>query len=136
MNDTPQPDIGETPEKDVPLRYDTRLLGRILGDTVRSQEGEQVFDLVERIRRTGVQFHRNADEDARRELQSIMSGLPTDESILIIRAFMGNLGESGPILATIGYKAWIEDTNEKAKQPYAIAMKNGAVLRGWGIIGF
>ena len=77
----------ETPEKDVPLRYDIRLLGRILGDTVRAQEGEAVFDLVEHIRRTGVQFHRNADEAARQELQAIMSGLPTDQAIRIIRAF-------------------------------------------------
>ena len=30
----------ETPDKDLPLRYDIRLLGRILGDTVRAQEGE------------------------------------------------------------------------------------------------
>src|SRR4029077_19001565 len=29
-------------EKDVPLREDIRLLGRILGDTVREQEGEEV----------------------------------------------------------------------------------------------
>ena len=36
-----------TPEKDIPLRYDIRLLGRILGDTVRAQEGDQVFELVE-----------------------------------------------------------------------------------------
>ena len=98
MNDASHPDNGETPEKDVPLRYDTRLLGRILGDTVRSQEGEPVLDLVERIRRTGVQFHRNADEDARRELQSIMSSLPTGEAIRIIRAFgyfshLANLAE-------------------------------------------
>ena len=49
----------------MPLRYDMRLLGRILGDTVRAQEGEAVFELVEHIRRTGVQFHRNADEAAR-----------------------------------------------------------------------
>jgi phosphoenolpyruvate carboxylase len=89
---------GETPEKDFPLRYDTRLLGRILGDTVRSQEGDRVFELVERIRRTGVQFHRNADEGARRELQEIMSGLPTDTAIKIIRAFgyfshLANLAE-------------------------------------------
>ena len=84
MNDT----IGtDTPEKDVPLRYDIRLLGRILGDTVRQQEGEAVFDLVERIRRTGVQFHRNADETARAELQALMSGLPTDQANRIIRAF-------------------------------------------------
>ena len=92
------PENGETPEKDVPLRYDTRLLGRILGDTVRSQEGDRVFDLVEHIRRTGVQFHRNADEGARRELQEIMSGLPTDTAIKIIRAFgyfshLANLAE-------------------------------------------
>jgi len=89
---------GDTPEKDVPLRYDTRLLGRILGDTVRSQEGEKVFETVEHIRRTAVQFHRNADEAARRELQAIMSGLPTDVAIRIIRAFgyfshLANLAE-------------------------------------------
>ena len=89
---------GETPEKDIPLRYDIRLLGRILGDTVRAQEGEPVFELVERIRRTGVQFHRNADETARQELQAIMSGLPTDQAIRIIRAFgyfshLANLAE-------------------------------------------
>ena len=77
----------EPTEKDAPLRYDIRLLGRILGDTVRAQEGDEVFELVEHIRRTGVQFHRNADEAARQELQSIMSGLPTDRALSIIRAF-------------------------------------------------
>jgi phosphoenolpyruvate carboxylase len=87
-----------TVEKDAPLRYDTRLLGRILGDTVRDQEGEAVFDLVEHIRRTGVQFHRDADEGARQELQAIMSGLPIERAIKIIRAFgyfshLANLAE-------------------------------------------
>jgi phosphoenolpyruvate carboxylase len=96
--DEARPENGDTPEKDVPLRYDIRLLGRILGDTVRAQEGERVFDLVERIRRTAVQFHRNADEEARHELQAIMSGLPTAEAIRIIRAFgyfshLANLAE-------------------------------------------
>jgi phosphoenolpyruvate carboxylase len=81
------PNHSDTPEKDAPLRYDIRLLGRILGETVRAQEGDRVFDLVEHIRRTGVQFHRDADEAARHELQSLMSGLPTDQAIRIIRAF-------------------------------------------------
>jgi phosphoenolpyruvate carboxylase len=80
-------DPAETPEKDAPLRYDIRLLGRILGDTVRVQEGDEVFELVEHIRRTGVQFHRNADQAARQELQTIMSSLPTDRALSIIRAF-------------------------------------------------
>ncbi len=85
MNDRLDP--AETAEKDAPLRYDIRLLGRILGDTVRTQEGEEVFELVEHIRRTGVQFHRDADEGARRELRTIMSGLPTERALTIIRAF-------------------------------------------------
>ena len=48
----------EVPEKDIPLRDDIRLLGRILGDTIREQQGEAVFAVVERIRQTSVRFHR------------------------------------------------------------------------------
>ena len=77
----------EAAKKDVPLRYDTRLLGRILGETVRDQEGDDVFDLVEHIRRTGVLFHRDADEAARQELQATMTSLPMDRAVRIIRAF-------------------------------------------------
>ncbi|HEV7874033.1 MAG TPA: phosphoenolpyruvate carboxylase, partial [Enterovirga sp.] len=40
--------------QDEPLREDIRLLGRILGDIVREQEGEAVFEIVERIRQTSV----------------------------------------------------------------------------------
>jgi phosphoenolpyruvate carboxylase len=38
-------------DKDLPLREDIRLLGRLLGDTVREQEGADAFELIERIRR-------------------------------------------------------------------------------------
>ncbi len=34
------PDIAEIPDKDLPLRNDIRLLGRILGETLRDQEGD------------------------------------------------------------------------------------------------
>ena len=33
-----------------PLVDDIRLLGRILGDVIREQEGEAAFELVERVR--------------------------------------------------------------------------------------
>ena len=46
----PKPKAIEIGDKDVPLPDDIRLLGRILGDTVREQEGEEVFELVEQIR--------------------------------------------------------------------------------------
>ena len=37
--------------KDLPLREDVRLLGRIFGDTLREQEGEASFRLIENVRR-------------------------------------------------------------------------------------
>ena len=69
------------------LREDIRLLGRILGDTVRDQEGADVFDLVERIRQTSIRFHRDDDEPARRELEIILDSMSTAETVRIVRAF-------------------------------------------------
>jgi phosphoenolpyruvate carboxylase len=77
----------ETPDKDLPLRDDIRLLGRILGDTVRSQEGEPVFAIVEHIRRTSIRFHREEDEAARHELEATLNSLSHAQNIQIIRAF-------------------------------------------------
>src|ERR1700745_2489982 len=74
-------------DKDAPLRYDIRLLGRILGETVRAQEGEQVFDIIERLRRTALRFHRDGDEGARRELETLIRNLADEQAIRIIRAF-------------------------------------------------
>jgi phosphoenolpyruvate carboxylase len=74
-------------EEDVRLREDIRLLGRILGDTVRDQEGADVFDLVERIRQTSIRFHRDDDKPARRELELILDGMSTAETVRIVRAF-------------------------------------------------
>src|SRR5437879_13734871 len=73
--------------EDARLRTDIRLLGRILGDTVRDQEGAAVFDLVERIRQTSVRFHRDEDRAARRELESILDSMSIDETLHIGRAF-------------------------------------------------
>jgi phosphoenolpyruvate carboxylase len=74
-------------EEDARLRTDIRLLGRILGDTVRDQEGADVFDLVERIRQTSIRFHRDEDKLARRELETILDSMSTADTVRIVRAF-------------------------------------------------
>jgi phosphoenolpyruvate carboxylase len=74
-------------EEDTRLRNDIRLLGRILGDTVRDQEGADVFDLVERIRQTSIRFHRDDDKPARRELELILDSMSTSQTVRIVRAF-------------------------------------------------
>jgi phosphoenolpyruvate carboxylase len=74
-------------EEDARLRDDIRLLGRVLGDTVRDQEGANVFDLVESIRQTSIRFHRDEDRHARRELESILDSMSISETVRIVRAF-------------------------------------------------
>src|SRR5437763_8749142 len=74
-------------EEDARLRNDIRLLGRILGDTVRDQEGADAFDLVERIRQTSIRFHRDEDRLARQELEAILDSMSISETVRIVRAF-------------------------------------------------
>jgi len=86
------------PDKDLPLKEDIRLLGRLLGDTVREQEGEETFQLIERIRQSSVRFHRAQDQGAREDLKGILKGLSPGRAILVIRAFsyfsqLANLAE-------------------------------------------
>jgi phosphoenolpyruvate carboxylase len=44
-----------------PLVEDIRLLGRILGDVIREQEGVEAYELVEQVRKLSVAFRRDAD---------------------------------------------------------------------------
>ncbi len=46
-----------------------------------------MFDLVERIRQTSIRFHRDEDRLARRELEQILDGMSTSETVRIVRAF-------------------------------------------------
>ncbi|MBW7900047.1 MAG: phosphoenolpyruvate carboxylase [Rhodocyclaceae bacterium] len=77
-------------DKDLPLRDDIRLLGRLLGDTVREQEGDETFAVVEKIRQTSIRFERETGaerERCRAELQAILDGLPRGATTPVVRAF-------------------------------------------------
>ncbi|MFA6311357.1 MAG: phosphoenolpyruvate carboxylase [Sterolibacterium sp.] len=74
-------------DKDQPLRDDIRLLGRILGDTLREQEGDAVFDTIERVRQLAIRLHRDDDRAARRELADLLDALSRDEVNQVVRAF-------------------------------------------------
>ena len=74
-------------DKEEPLRADIRLLGRVLGDTIREQEGEEVFAIVERVRQTAVRFARDGDPGARAELAALLDPLSRDTAQAVVRAF-------------------------------------------------
>jgi len=75
------------PIKEAPLLDDIRLLGQILGDTIRQQEGEVMFARIENIRRLSVAFERDADVMAGRALDTILRGLSTEEAVIVARSF-------------------------------------------------
>ncbi|SFB91238.1 phosphoenolpyruvate carboxylase [Massilia yuzhufengensis] len=74
-------------DKDAPLKEDIRLLGRLLGDVLRDQEGEAVFQVVETIRQTAVRFRREDDPKAGEELTALLRQLTRDQTISVVRAF-------------------------------------------------
>jgi len=73
--------------KDAPLRDDIRLLGRILGDTLREQEGEATYELIEKVRRTAVRFRKTQDERDGALLEEMLDALSPEETLLVVRAF-------------------------------------------------
>ena len=81
-----------------PLVEDIRLLGRILGDVIREQEGVETFCLIEKIRTLSVAFRRDADQAADKALKKLLKGLGSQQAVRVIRAFsffshLANLAE-------------------------------------------
>ncbi|WP_142850965.1 phosphoenolpyruvate carboxylase [Telmatospirillum sp. J64-1] len=77
----------ELPDKDLPLRRDIRMLGRMLGDVVREQEGDAVFEVIEQVRQASVRFNRDDDHAARREMAETLNALPRDTMVSVVRAY-------------------------------------------------
>jgi len=72
-------------DKDNPLREDRRLLGRLLGEVIRSQAGEDALTRVERIRQAAVAFRRENASEA--ELERLLNALDLDQTMDVARAF-------------------------------------------------
>ena len=117
-------DRATSADSDLPLRQDIRLLGRILGDTIRQQQGVAVFTTIERIRRTSIQFRRNKDDDARAELAAILNNLSHARTIEVVRAFsffshLANIAEDQHHLRRI--RAHARNRNKFGPMPGTIA---------------
>ena len=77
-------------DKDLPLKEDIRLLGRVLGDVLREQTGEAGFERIEAIRQAAIRFRRSEGDDAQRlrgELAGLLNPLPIPAALEVVRAF-------------------------------------------------
>jgi phosphoenolpyruvate carboxylase len=74
------------PDPHKPLRDDVRLLGELLGDTIRAQAGEHIFATVERVRALAKSGRAGNDADFR-VLADELSRMPVDDALPVARAF-------------------------------------------------
>ncbi len=65
---------------------DIRLLGRLIGDVLREQAGDDAFELVETVRQTAVEARRDGDTPIA-ELTERLSAAELDDQLHLIRAF-------------------------------------------------
>jgi phosphoenolpyruvate carboxylase len=80
--------------KEAPLRRDVRSLGMLLGEVLREQAGEELFDQVEAlrqgtIRRRDAEAHGHSEEAARHAAAALelVHSLPIERATLLTRAF-------------------------------------------------
>lgn len=104
------------------LREDIRLLGRLLGETLKNCEGQPLFDAVEAIRQSATALARDdGDPGVARQLDARLKRLSRDQTIAVVRAFsyfshLANLaedaaairaqaGDAGPLALTLSHHA-------------------------------
>src|SRR6185369_9401888 len=67
-------------------RDDVRLLGDLLGEVLRAQEGPALFELVEQVRALAKRGRSGSALDAE-ALRNLLAALPTEEALPLARAF-------------------------------------------------
>src|SRR4051812_100479 len=69
------------------LRDEVRYLGRILGDVIRAEDGQALFDQIEDIRRASVAFHREGIADSADLMTEKLGGLSLPDTVRFAHSF-------------------------------------------------
>jgi phosphoenolpyruvate carboxylase len=69
------------------LRTTIRFLGRVLGDVIRAEDGEVVFNQIEEIRQASVAFHREGTAKAAKVMAERLEGLSLPDTVRFAHSF-------------------------------------------------
>ena len=72
---------------DKQLRSRVKLLGSLLGNTIRKVAGEDVYDAVEKLRTGYISLRKNDDSEKRHKLMQLIESLDADTLTQVVRAF-------------------------------------------------
>ena len=81
----------KVPPKDIPLRRDVHTLGDLLGEVLKSQEGPDLFEKVERAR-LAARGRREGRRGAAQQLDEELTGLNPSTASAVVRAFSAYFG--------------------------------------------
>jgi phosphoenolpyruvate carboxylase len=73
-------------DKDLALRHDVHMLGALVGDLIKEQGGEELFDLVENVRLRSIR-RREDNEKPGEELIDLVKDLDLSRAMEVIRSF-------------------------------------------------
>ncbi|WP_235972151.1 phosphoenolpyruvate carboxylase [Aquariibacter albus] len=79
--------VDKVDKKNAPLLDDIRLLGRLLGEVIREQEGASAFALIEKIRQLSVSYRLKQDAQAGKTLDRLLKNLSVEQAVSVVRAF-------------------------------------------------
>lgn len=105
-------------DQDQELRARVKLLGRLLGEVLRSQAGERTYQVVEELRRGFISLRQSEDVELRTRLNGLIEALDAETLVDVIRAFniyfsLANLAEETfehrirRVQAAQGGKLWL-----------------------------
>jgi phosphoenolpyruvate carboxylase len=78
--------IGTSSARDA-LAREVRLLGALLGQVIAEQAGEEILDIVERVRKLTIDIRKNPSSTRQLGLRAILEELPDEQLEPVIKAF-------------------------------------------------
>jgi phosphoenolpyruvate carboxylase len=78
--------IGSAGARD-PLSIEVRLLGALLGEVIAEQAGDELYELVERVRRSAIALRRGDDPIERERLERELDSLDLGDTEAVVEAF-------------------------------------------------
>lgn len=76
-----------SPAADNRLRDEVRLLGGLLGEVIRDEGGQGLYDRIEAVRQASVAYHRDPQSHGASKLEALLNDLSLDQAVGLAHGF-------------------------------------------------
>ena len=107
-------------DREKPLRADVRFLGNILGKVIIQQEGQEIFEIEEKVRALTKDMRSNYVKSQKDDLVSTIKNLSNDDIYIVARAFTSyfklvNIAEQNHRIRRRREYKYISDTRDSVE---------------------